>query len=229
MADIDAPIRVLHVDDDRDHHALVKVQIGRLDDGIVLERVDSCRSAMAALEDRIYDCVLTDDETPKDAGLGLLAELRRRGILIPFVILSDIDAEGDHHVKTGVVAGDGFHVLVDHFHFELAGYWIRRLDERYRQLLSSDRTRAELFGATPEKIAALRAAAAKLTARERQILEMVGAGKSNKDIADELFISYKTAKNHVSNIFAKLGIHTRAEAIHLVLLFAWLPEDEDKK
>lgn len=223
------PIRVLHIDNDRDHHALVKAQIGRLDDGIVLERVESRRAAMAALEERVYDCILTDDEMPENAGLGLLEELRGKGSAIPFVILSNFDGEGDHNVKSGVVAGDEFHILVDHFHFELAGYWIRRLDERYRQLLSSDQIRSELFHVTPQKMVALRAAAATLSARERQILDMIGAGKSNRDIADELFISYKTAKNHVSNIFAKLGIHTRAEAIHLVLLFAWLPQYEENK
>jgi DNA-binding CsgD family transcriptional regulator len=51
-----------------------------------------------------------------------------------------------------------------------------------------------------------------LTERELEVLQLVTAGRSNRDIADELFISPKTASVHVSNILAKLGVTTRTEA-----------------
>jgi DNA-binding CsgD family transcriptional regulator len=51
-----------------------------------------------------------------------------------------------------------------------------------------------------------------LTAREREVLELVAAGRTNRQIADALFISTKTASVHVSNILAKLGVSNRAEA-----------------
>ena len=51
-----------------------------------------------------------------------------------------------------------------------------------------------------------------LTAREREVLALVAAGRSNRDIANELFISPKTASVHVSNILGKLGAATRGEA-----------------
>jgi DNA-binding CsgD family transcriptional regulator len=51
-----------------------------------------------------------------------------------------------------------------------------------------------------------------LTGRELEVLRLVAAGRSNRDIAAELFISAKTASVHVSNILAKLGVHTRVEA-----------------
>jgi DNA-binding CsgD family transcriptional regulator len=51
-----------------------------------------------------------------------------------------------------------------------------------------------------------------LTDRELEVLRLVAAGRSNRDIAAELFISAKTASVHVSNILAKLGVHTRVEA-----------------
>ena len=44
------------------------------------------------------------------------------------------------------------------------------------------------------------------------MLRLVAAGRSNRDIAAELFISAKTASVHVSNILAKLGVHSRMEA-----------------
>jgi len=52
----------------------------------------------------------------------------------------------------------------------------------------------------------------RLTERELEVLRLVAAGRSNRDIAAELFISAKTASVHVSNILAKLGVHTRIEA-----------------
>ncbi len=54
-----------------------------------------------------------------------------------------------------------------------------------------------------------------LTAREREVLELVARGRSNADIARELVISEKTAGHHVSHILAKLGARNRAEAAAL--------------
>ncbi|MDQ3982633.1 MAG: AAA family ATPase [Actinomycetota bacterium] len=54
-----------------------------------------------------------------------------------------------------------------------------------------------------------------LTARERQVLALVAAGRSNQQIADELFISRKTASVHVSHILAKLQVSSRTEAAAL--------------
>src|SRR5262249_21874311 len=51
-----------------------------------------------------------------------------------------------------------------------------------------------------------------LTAREIEVLRLVAAGRSNRDIAAELFISTKTASVHVSNILAKLNVTSRTEA-----------------
>jgi len=51
-----------------------------------------------------------------------------------------------------------------------------------------------------------------LTAREQEVLRLVADGRSNRDIAEELFISAKTASVHVSNILAKLKVTSRGEA-----------------
>jgi DNA-binding NarL/FixJ family response regulator len=51
-----------------------------------------------------------------------------------------------------------------------------------------------------------------LTAREVEVLRLVAAGLSNRETADRLFLSPRTVKAHVANIFAKLGVHTRAAA-----------------
>ena len=56
-----------------------------------------------------------------------------------------------------------------------------------------------------------------LSLRELQVLNLVVSGKTNKSIADELFISERTADRHVSNIFNKLGVSSRVEATAFAL------------
>jgi DNA-binding NarL/FixJ family response regulator len=52
-----------------------------------------------------------------------------------------------------------------------------------------------------------------LSDREREILERVASGRNNSEIAGELFLSLKTVQNHVSNIFRKLRVADRAQAV----------------
>jgi DNA-binding NarL/FixJ family response regulator len=61
--------------------------------------------------------------------------------------------------------------------------------------------------AVPEKIFST------LTEREREILQLISRGSTNSDIARELMLSVKTINNHVSNIFSKLQVTDRAQAI----------------
>jgi DNA-binding NarL/FixJ family response regulator len=52
-----------------------------------------------------------------------------------------------------------------------------------------------------------------LTEREREVLELIARGFNNAEIARQLFLSVKTVRNHVSNIFSKLQVADRAQAI----------------
>jgi two-component system NarL family response regulator len=53
-----------------------------------------------------------------------------------------------------------------------------------------------------------------LTGREIEILGLVGEGKTSKEIADDLFISENTVRNHVRNVLDKLGMKSRFEAVN---------------
>jgi DNA-binding NarL/FixJ family response regulator len=71
-----------------------------------------------------------------------------------------------------------------------------------------------------------------LTPRELEVLRLVADGRSNRQIAEELFISVKTASVHVSNILAKLRVGSRVEAAavaHRLALFDDLPALEPEQ
>jgi DNA-binding NarL/FixJ family response regulator len=72
---------------------------------------------------------------------------------------------------------------------------------------------ADYFAAAAASGPAMAAVFPELTVREREVLDLVAAGRSNADIATALFLSPKTVRNNVSNIFAKLHVADRAQAI----------------
>ncbi len=61
-----------------------------------------------------------------------------------------------------------------------------------------------------------------LTERELTILSHVADGNANKEIADQLYISERTVKNHMTNILAKLGAHDRAHAVRFGIQNSWI-------
>jgi DNA-binding CsgD family transcriptional regulator len=64
--------------------------------------------------------------------------------------------------------------------------------------------------------------AAPLTPREREVLVLVAAGLQNKEVAQKLGLSLATVRNHVHNILAKLGLHSKLEAVALAFRNGWV-------
>ncbi len=109
--------------------------------------------------------------------------------------------------------------VADHLGARPLAESISLLARRARLVLARDQEPAALTHVDQVK-------ALGLTSRERDVLRLVAAGRSNRQIAEELFISPKTASVHVSNILAKLSVSGRGEAAavaHRLRLFA-LPE-----
>lgn len=102
---------------------------------------------------------------------------------------------------------------------EMIGLACRALDDEGSAQLEFDAARLvfDELGAVPDlaRVSALaqtRAFAGGLTMRQLEVLELIASGKSNRAIASHLFISEKTVARHISNIFTKLGLSSRAEA-----------------
>jgi len=67
-----------------------------------------------------------------------------------------------------------------------------------------------------------------LSAREMEIMGLASQGMSNKDIAEDLYLTVRTVKAHLSNIFAKLGVASRTEAILKGLREGWLTLEDSR-
>ena len=65
-----------------------------------------------------------------------------------------------------------------------------------------------------------------LTEREMEILRLVGRGLTNKDIGQQLYISDRTVQAHLSNIFSKLGVNSRTEAVMYAVRRGWISAGE---
>jgi DNA-binding CsgD family transcriptional regulator len=89
-----------------------------------------------------------------------------------------------------------------------AWIWVQRFSGPYRRMLGPEEG--------SEAIARL-AAEHGITAREREIIELIVRGKSNKEIEAELTISFSTVKNHVYNVYRKLGVNSRGQLMYLVV------------
>jgi DNA-binding CsgD family transcriptional regulator len=94
--------------------------------------------------------------------------------------------------------------------FAISKIWLdidrRNQDERLKIIVSNLENKGKLPG---------NSLLPKLSEREREVLQKIGEGKPNKQIADELFISLSTVKTHINNIYKVLKVSNRKEASRL--------------
>jgi DNA-binding NarL/FixJ family response regulator len=204
------PIRVLVVDD----HRMV-------------------REGLRSYLELIDDITMVGDASDGRSALDWLARAKVHGAL-PDVVLMDLLMEPmdgieattaikERYPGVEVVAVTSF-VEEDKVHAALeagaAGYLLKdaEADEVAAAVRAAQRGEVHLDPAVARQLtASLRRGPsadpkALLTAREREILLLVAQGKANKEIAAELVISERTARTHVSNILAKLGLSSRTQA-----------------
>ncbi|TDD56234.1 helix-turn-helix transcriptional regulator [Nonomuraea terrae] len=88
--------------------------------------------------------------------------------------------------------------------------------ERYGARLWTEQARAELRASGEPVRPAPEAAAGELTAQQLQIARMVAEGATNKEVAEQLFLSRRTVEHHLRNVFSRLGIRSRVELVRLM-------------
>jgi DNA-binding NarL/FixJ family response regulator len=203
-------IRVLVVDD----HAVVRRGlVVFLDTEPDLELVGDADGGTQALEllarldeqARLPQVVLMDLEMAPPDGIVVTREVRARYPDIEVVVLTSFGDEARVHAALEV--GAAGYLLKDAEADEVAA----AIRAAHRGELQLDPAIARLLMPRRDEPSVSDPAAA-MTARELDVLRVVGAGKANKEIAAQLGISERTARTHVSNILSKLGLHSRTQA-----------------
>ncbi|MBA3034336.1 MAG: response regulator [Gammaproteobacteria bacterium] len=202
------PIRVVLVDD----HTLFRKGLAEL-----LEQRSSIHiagiagngdEAMELLKSIEADVVITDLNMPPHGGLALLRKIRAEGWKVPVLVLTVSDAKDD--LANAMSAGAQGYLLKDMEPDDVVDAVQRAV--RGETVVAPAMTLKLVHllqgGSQPPKVEALQ----QLTAREREILEHLSRGLSNKAIARELDISHDTVKLHVRHVLAKLNLTSRVEA-----------------
>ena len=204
------PIRLLIAEDETIvRHALAQL-LGREEDVHVVAEAPNGEAALVWARECRPDVVLMDVGMPKLDGVAAARAIKQELPECAIVMLTvhDDDATVFEAIKAGAL-----------------GYVLK--DAPPEQMLEAVRAAARgegfvspaLVGSVLEEFARmgrLRTAAkevfAALTRREMEILELLGQGLRNREIAARLYLSEKTVKNHISNFLAKLHVNDRTEA-----------------
>lgn len=170
--------------------------------GFAAQMHDSAKAFLAAAP-ALRGCVLIDVRMPELDGLQLQQRLHERGIQLPVIVMT---GQSDVPVAVRAMKAGAVDFLEKPFDD-------KQLLSAVRRALEQNRRFREIESAT--KGAASRLAA--LTAREREVLDLLVAGLSTKAIANELAVSPRTIEVHRGRVFEKLQAHSLPELVRLVL------------
>ena len=220
--DAQRPLRLLVVDD---HEVVRQGLVSLLDRREGFEVVAQAGSVAESLDAAARfepDLVIMDVRLPDGSGIEACREIRTMRPQTRVIMLTSYPDE--EAVLSAIIAG-------------ASGYLLKQV--RGRDLVSAleavGRGESLLDPAVTEKVLErVRRVAtgtvtdelADLTSQERKILLLVAEGKTNKEIASEVYLSDKTVKNYVSSILTKLNLQRRAQAAAFVAKHRLAPPDE---
>jgi|SRR5712671_8128038 len=201
-------IRVLLADD----HALVRQALKALLDregiDVVAEASDG-QEAVRLSSTTLPDVAVLDISMPTMNGLGAVLELRQTAPKTKCILLTRHDE--DQYVAAALQAGIRGYVLKSQSAMDLV-HAIRKVHEG--EVYLSPGVSGALMEAFLSKVGV---PAEPLSPRERQVLQLVGEGKSTKEVADILGISAKTVESHRARIMFKVDIHDVAGLVRYAI------------
>lgn len=199
-------IRVLIVDD----HSLMRQGLSQLlglDDSIeVIGTAQNGDEAVVKCIDLRPDVVLMDINMPKVNGIQALRRIRDIGLDTKVIMLT-IHDDPEYLYETVNLGAEGY-VLKDTDSESL----VMAIKSVHGGSIYIHPSLSEAFLRTATLHADLGHDSSALTRREYDVLGHIAEGLNNKEIAERLYISEKTVKNHVSNIFKKIGVNDRTQA-----------------
>ena len=219
------PLRIIVADDHELVRAGLRSCLTHMDPEVVILDAASLDEAITHATTSLRpDFVILDLRMPGMNGGDGIAAMRARLPGIPVLVISGSAMESDirgalrHGAAGYVLKTMGAKAMINAFRLVLSG-------ETYIPALALDFTGSRHTGPDKADTDAQSNPLGTLTPREREILSMLGAGKSNKEIARSLALSEVTVKAHVSHVLSKLGVPNRTRAARLAIEFGLTGND----
>jgi two-component system, NarL family, response regulator DevR len=206
------PLRIMIVDDHEVVRQGLVALLSRREEFQVVAEAGSVAEAIAGARRFAPDLVVMDVRLPDGSGIEACREIRSELPETKVVMLTSYPDE--EAVLSAIIAGASGYLLKQVrgrdlvSALESVGRGDSLLDPAITERVL-DRVRRVASGADRDELA-------DLTAQERKILMLVADGKTNKEIAGDVFLSDKTVKNYVSSILGKLNLQRRAQAAAFV-------------
>jgi NarL family two-component system response regulator YdfI len=210
-------IRVLIVDDHLVVREGLRTILETTDDLELVGEATDGAEAVRLVTELSPDVVLMDLRMPGVDGIEAIGQIKARHSDVEIVILTTYD--DDAYIVRGLRAGARGYLLKDSGRDML--FDSIRAAARGESLLQPevvDRVVAHLAEPGPVQVETL-------SGREQEVLELLAEGAANKEIAAQLHISERTVKAHVTGIFNKLGVNSRAEAVAVAIRGGLLPQN----
>jgi DNA-binding NarL/FixJ family response regulator len=206
----DTTVRVFLVDD----HEVVRRGVAALleaeDDIEVVGEAGTVGQALSRVLAARPDVAVLDVRLPDGDGVAVCREIRSRMPKVACLMLTSFSDE--EALFDAVMAGAAGYVLKQIHGSDLVGA-VRSVASG--QSLLDPRSTAQMLRRLREREARKDPLSA-LSDQERQILELIGEGLTNRQIGERMFLAEKTVKNYVSNLFAKLDMRRRTQAAAFV-------------
>jgi DNA-binding NarL/FixJ family response regulator len=200
-------IRILLVDDQSLIRQGLRALLELEPDLEVVGEAENGHSAIALVQALHPDVVLLDIRMPLMDGVAVTREIGQRFSETKVLVLTTFD--DDEYVAQALRYGAKGYLLKDTPSEELAAA-IRAVDKGYTQL--GPGLVEKVISKTPTPPTSPPLGWEQLTPREKEVLRLIAAGASNREIAEALYISEGTVKNHVTRILSQLGLRDRTQA-----------------
>jgi DNA-binding NarL/FixJ family response regulator len=192
------PIRILVVDDHNIVRQGLVALLNTVPDLKVVAEASDGEEAITVHRQHRPDVTLMDLRLPKIGGADAITRIREEAPASRFIVLTTFD--GDEDIFRALQAGAKGYLL--------KGMDIDELTDAIRSVYAGkSRIPAVVAGKLAERMGG-----PALTTREIEVLKRIVAGRSNKEIASDLFISEATVKTHINSILGKLGVTDRTQA-----------------
>jgi DNA-binding NarL/FixJ family response regulator len=204
-----SPIRVVIADDQTAVREGLELLLGLLDDVRVVGAAGDGDEAVRLVIEHDADVALMDLRMPRCDGVAATVRIRTEHPRTQVVVLTTYAEDAD--IVGALQAGALGYLTKDAGRVQIAGA-IRAaaagqavLDPHVQQRLLAAAAASAAPAAAPN--------GDRLTARESEVLGLIGEGLSNREIAARLFLSEATVKSHINRLFAKTGVRDRAQAV----------------